>query len=269
MTGLQKTRALVLGRRPLKESDAIASVLTEEGQALELCIYGIQKSRKRSAFLWEPGTLIDIDFYTRGDAMASLKEGHVCERFSALKEGYSAITLLSYFLELSALAARCGSSPMLFLLVKGSLNELCFGKDRKPKIQEELEKLHVLIFFQIRLLSLLGLLGLEERCSECGKGLGEEARWNLPEGHFSCKTCKPEGNMEEGSMAQILALAKSKIFRKYREEAEKKGLGRNRIFLLTLWKNLNLCIENFAAKPFLSSKELEKQLRLSSSLEEK
>ena len=252
MAMLQKASGIVLQRRFLKESDALASLLTEEGRSLDFCVYGIQKSRKRSALLLEPGTLIDIDFYVNKDGPVSLKEGHVRERFGALKGAYAPLTLLSYFLELSSFASRYGSSPTLFLLVKGSLTELCLGT--------ELLNLQLLLFFQVRLLKLLGLLGPLERCSECNSPLAKEAYWNLPEAHFSCQSCaSQDSSEEERAIAWLLAQASTKRFKDYQNELEQSKEA-DTIALLKLWRNLNLCLEAFAAKSFQSSKELERQL---------
>ena len=266
MSLLQKTDAIVLGRRFLKENDALVSLLTEEGKSLDLRIYGIQKSRRRSAFLLEPGSLIHVDFYTDREGLASLKEGHVCERFTALKGAYTSMTLLSYFLELSAFAVRNGASLKLFLLLKGSLKELCFDRNweqAEMEVQREILKLQILVFFQIRVLKLLGLLGSQEKCSQCSASLRERAHWNLPETSFSCEDCIPEASTEDRLIAWIFAFGSSKIFHRYKEELEKEESGSDRILFLRLWKNLNLCIELFAAKPFYSAKELGAQLQSS------
>ena len=117
-------------------------MLTEEGHSLDLRVYGIQKSRKRSPLLLEPGTLVDINFYAKQNGLASLKEGSVRERFAAIKGAYAPLLLLSYFLELSAFAVRYGSSPSLFLLVKGSLAELCLSS------QQTASNIELLCFFR-------------------------------------------------------------------------------------------------------------------------
>lgn len=255
MPQLKKTKGIVLERHFLKEADGIARMLTVDGACLEFYAYGIRLARKRSALLIEPGTLISINYYDgHKNNIASLKEGIVKERFDIIKNDYTSIIYLSNFLELASFASRYGSLPPLFLLLRGAIEELSFCYKNINSIME------LSIFFQIRLLKMLGILGEQNRCYICDKALKLLAYWNMPEASFACENCNSNGDKSQAWMARTIAMAAKMRFKNF--SVQTKGVKENTAYL-SLWKNLNLCLEAFKGSPLRTSIVTEKQLEMS------
>ena len=281
MAVVEKTSGIVLQRRFIKEIDGVFRLLTEKGGSLEVRAYGIHSTKKRSALLIEPGCLVEIDYYKNSRGFVSLKEGYVKRRFDEIKKNYELLLLLSYLLELSAFAASYGESPGLFVLLKGSIEEFC--RSRKSAV----DSLELLVFFQVRLLKLLGLLGLQDRCSVCESPLEEKSFWNLPELHFSCSKCSTQSSQQNSHMAKIIALAGARRFHDFaesvkqinytlfqesggqedgkkensiNENSEKESTLKEKVYL-DLWKGLHSCLENFSGSLFHSWEKLEGKLR--------
>ncbi|MEQ9364300.1 MAG: DNA repair protein RecO [Leptospirales bacterium] len=219
---LQSAPGIVLNRRNAGEADAIARVLLESGQVREIRAHGVRKSRSRSNLLLEPGSLVHLTFYESEERpgvsvdsviFASLKEGHVLERYGALKDaGYDGLLILSYFLELATFGSRAGDSPELFLLLKGTLEEL--AAPRAVGLKSYRFTL-LSIFFKARVLKNLGLVGDARSCAECGGELKDLALWNLPEVFFSCDNCATGANAPDAYSARIVAAAVGMRFGKF------------------------------------------------------
>ncbi|MCR9142538.1 MAG: DNA repair protein RecO [bacterium] len=221
---LQSGPGIVLNRRNAGEADAIGRVLFESGEAREVRSHGVRKSKSRSNLLLEPGSLVHLTYYqseerpgVSADAVifASLKEGHVVERFASLKEdGYDGLLVLSYFLELANFGSRAGDSPELFLLLKGTLEELATPCEAGLKA---FRFTMLSIFFKVRVLKILGLVGDARSCAECGGELREEALWNVPEVFFSCDACASDANIPDAYSARVVAAAAGMRYGKFAE----------------------------------------------------
>ena len=162
---LATATGIVLSRRRLRESDAVARVLLESGQLLEMRLHGIQESRRRSPLIMEPLSVVEVVYYVqeRG-ALHSLKEARVLQRHEALKNRYDDLLAGSCVAELSELAARTEALPELYVLAAGALGAL----------NEGCETALLLVFFRIRLLRLLGLLGDLTAATSYEEALGLE-----------------------------------------------------------------------------------------------
>ena len=216
MPALHKVRGIVLKSYPLLETDLLGRLLTDSDNCLPIRAHGLCISRKRSPILLEPGTLVKMDYYISRTKLATLKEGHVENRFAALKSSYPSLLLLSYLLELTTYAVSHGETPNLFLLVHGSLQELCHCH------KEDLSSLELIVFFQVRLIKLMGLLGSSNQCSRCEQILSEKAQWNLPEVHFSCCACASKAEREDFIMAEVLNMVRANRFHRFKSKVEQK-----------------------------------------------
>ncbi len=270
---MQKTKGIVLRRRFMKEIDSFFYLLAESGETIEIRAYGIRTTKKRSALLMEPGAFIEVDYQTDLNGHSTLKEGHVQERFRENKMTYHSLLLLSYLLELSAFTSSYGKAPSLFVLLKGSIETL-------SKVDTvDSDHIALLIFFQSRLLKLLGILGTLDSCSLCDADLTGKSHWHIPELYFSCDNCNTKSRREDRLMAEIIAIASKVRFSIFEEimrsshsyfgnctnlknkgkifdiDYEWKGLDKGMAF--SLCKKLHLCVKNFANYSFPAFRQLE------------
>lgn len=286
---LQSAPGIVLNRRNVGEADAIGRVLFESGVTREIRSHGLRKSRSRSNLLLEPGSLVQLTYYESEERpgvsadsviFASLKEGHVVERFAPLKDsGYDGLLVLSYFLELAQFGSRAGDAPELFLLLKGTLEEL--AGPAEPAVQTFRFTL-LSIFFKVRVLKILGLVGDARSCSECGRELEDLALWNLPEVFFSCEGCAPDANPADAYAARVVAAAAGMRFSKFAEylaswrnspekmdeakgahaAGEKKDQKDLPPWVYHTEERLLLCMEHYQGGPLRAATQLREQLRL-------
>ncbi len=289
---LQSASGIVLNRRNVGEADAIAGVLFESGVTRDVRSHGVRKSRSRSNLLFEPGSLVRLTYYESEERpgvspdsriFASLKEGHVVERFGALKDsGYEGLLVLSYFLELASFGSRAGDAPELFLLLKGTLEELTnpLSPELAPLENAELKSFRftlLSIFFKVRVLKILGLVGDARSCAECGRELGELAFWNVPEVFFSCDGCAPDAGAADAYSARMVAAAASMRYSKFAEylagwrsgaQSAEAGAAREIRDGLPPWvshteERLLQCMEHYQGGPLRAATQLREQLRLS------
>lgn len=214
----------MLARRNVGEADTLGQLLFSTGLQREVRSHGLRKSKSRSGLLLEPGSLVQLTYYenekTTGEVaiVASLKEGHVIERYAALKDGgYDGLLLLSYFLELARFGAKAGESTELFLLLKGTLEalaELC--ADNAAPVRSA-RFLLLSVFFKVRVLKILGLVGDARTCAECGSELGDEAIWGVPEVFFTCDRCAVDVNRADAYAARAIAAASEMRFGRFAE----------------------------------------------------
>jgi DNA repair protein RecO len=272
---LQSATAIVLTRRKVGEADAIVRVLLESGATREIRLHGIRKSRQRSNLLLEPGSLVRLTYYEGEESpgvtgghrpFASLKEGHVVERFSRLKDaGYGGLLILSYFLELAGFGARAGEAPELFLLIKGTLEELAALQD---PVRERQRFALLAIFFKVRVLKTMGLVGDARACTECGRDLADLALWILPEVHFQCEQCAPDAGPVDARAARVIAAAGGMRFARFAGylagwpewNPDQPASADLPEWMLYVEQRLIQCMEHYQGGPLRAAVELREQL---------
>lgn len=253
MTRLSKARGIVIHRRRVRESDSIVRILTDAGQSFEFWAHGIHSSLKnRTPLLIELGSLICIDYYESTRGVLSLKEGVLENRFEELKKEYNDVTLLSYFLDLTSFIASYEASLPLFMLLSGSIDTLCHSKrksNHKSPLRHHPQTALLIIFFQIRLLKLLGLVRVETRCILCDNFLNEKAHLNLPELSFSCKDCSPESTQEHFQLAELISSGASHKFGKFAKYWTEQT---SKLDLPKTYHRLHLSLQDFRGREFSS-----------------
>ena len=251
MKEIIKTKGIVLQRYPHKEMDMIFRLLSEKGELHELFIYGIRKSKKRSHLITEPGSLVKLDFYFQKDNLSIYKEGNVENRFESIKKDYLFFLILSYFLELTNIVANYNPSISLYLLLQGSIETISLQKKEKKNT------FSLIIFFQTRLLKILGILGSLKYCSECNSILNEKATWLLPEVVFLCQSCSKKSKEEDFYFSQILQLAQSYRYDKFQNEIYTYNISNFK----KVWTYLNQALKFFFNRDFPIIQEIQKLLK--------
>ena len=213
MHALYKTQAIVLKKNIVKESDLIVQLLDIEGKKFDMRVFGVLASNKRSNLLWEAGTILSLEYYDSDlenqkatGKIATFKEGKILNNFknTKIKFDYSQLCILSFLLELSYVCSLYGNNKKLFVLLKGAINEV-------DNITDSTTILLFLIFFETRLLNILGLLGDLEHCSTCGKNITEEKEifWTKSQVEFHCKNCNSLADKNNVYMNKIITTAKN------------------------------------------------------------
>jgi DNA repair protein RecO (recombination protein O) len=145
------------------EADALITLLCESGSKAKYRLKGIKKSKNRPIIASEIGSFISVDFYLhKNTEIFNVKEVSIIERFENPKASYEGFLLITYFCEL-----------VDTILPNGDSHEKCFGLFYAALSMLNSGKFQPLIlpFFKLRLLSLLGLVSKEFRCSGCDESI--------------------------------------------------------------------------------------------------
>lgn len=192
------TLALVLHRRPYRETSLLLEVLSQEHGRLGLVARGAARPRSRLRPLLQPFQPLLLGWTGRGD-LATLTAAEEAERLPALP----AARLLSglYLNELLiVLLARMDPHPELYQSYRAALIELAISDDEQIPLRR----------FEVRLLAALGY-GLQlTHEADTGRPLVPE-RWYcyLPERGPLANTASTEGIRISGR--SLLALASGQL----------------------------------------------------------
>ncbi len=236
---------IVLRHRKDGEADIVASILLENGEVLPMRFHGIRASRTRSTIAAEPGALVQVTYYVT-NGRASAKEAVVADRFDDLKGSYREMLALSSVLEMCDGASKGEPSPALFELLQNGLLRLRAlpASARAPRAS-----LIFVIYFRVRLLELLGLLGSE--CASCGSPVKSDGEWLLPEASFLCSSCAREHRPADSHMIPVILGAANRRFPEYLGWVTDPILD-----LVDLDQRLSLCLENYFNRKLEATSQL-------------
>lgn len=242
---LKTDTVLVLARSRQGEADGIARVLAESGQSFEVRVHGIFASRNRSSLIIEPAAKVRLVYYER-DKISSAKEGQLLERYEDIKANYRLWQLAAYYLELTALAARQGPAPELYVLLDGVLQTLRGSEWERGSINT---------FYQIRILHLLGILGATDVCNQCGCELRayDTALWNFPEMHFNCPDCADATHQRDALAAALIHKAATRRYGRFHAGFMAATAEDDRKYLD---ERLHDVLTYFNGRPFISARGL-------------
>lgn len=236
---------IVLRHRKDGEADIVANVLLQNGEVLPLRFHGIRASRTRSTIAAEPGALVQVTYYTK-NGRASAKEAVVQDRFDDLKGSYGGMLALSSVLEMCDGASRGEPSPALFDLLQNALLRL---RALPAESRVGRASLIFVIYFRVRLLELLGLLGSE--CASCGATVAGDGEWLLPEASFLCAGCVREHRPSDSRMIPLVLGAVNRRLPEYLAWV-KDPL----VELVDLDQRLNMCLENYFSRKLEATAQL-------------
>lgn len=179
------TRAIVLRTWPYGESDKIVCFLTEGYGKVTGIAKGAKRSRKRFVNTLEPFSLVTLRFQERPHS--ALAFVHACDLirvFKNLTTSLEKIAHASYLTEITdALTGERDENRPLFEHLREGLTF----------IEENETLLSFLIFFELKLLRLLGYQPMLEQCRRCGKswqsGLEPSWRFSPRDGGILCVAC--------------------------------------------------------------------------------
>ncbi len=155
-----KDQAIVVRLQPLREADLIVGLFSLAGGRIDVRAIQGRKSIKRFGGILQPFTRFEAELQTRRrDRMATLISAHLIDPFIELRESLGKIALASWYCELTAELSPLGQSePLLYEL-------LAFFLDRLKSVPATLKHR---VFFELRLLDILGLRPDLKRCARSG-----------------------------------------------------------------------------------------------------
>jgi DNA repair protein RecO (recombination protein O) len=161
--GHRRTEAVVLDSLDFGESDRIISFYTLTYGKIKGIAKGARCSRKRFVGNLDPPSHISLLYFVGEKSdLVRVEEASLVDAFAGLKPDIEGTARACYLLELVSETTREGMpSAEVFRLLLGSLKMLAAGT-----IGEALDR-----FFEIRLLSLLGLMPRMDGCVICNGAL--------------------------------------------------------------------------------------------------
>ncbi|OGW75902.1 MAG: DNA repair protein RecO, partial [Omnitrophica bacterium RBG_13_46_9] len=179
---IQKTRGFVLRREDVRETSVLLTVYTRDFGKLKLISKGARSPDQRFASSYELFALDDIVFYERKKkGFFLLSQCELVSFFPEVSGSLDRICYATYFIELLDFVTQPGEkNPELYDLLLDSLEFLC--SNASPK--------RVARIFEIKMLSILGLMPRLRSCVNCDKELGgREARFSFSSGGVLCEAC--------------------------------------------------------------------------------
>lgn len=202
MGQVYKSRVVVLRRRPLGEADEIVSVLSPSRGRFDCIVRGTRKVSSSLVSAAEPFTELDAMF-AKGKGLDYLTQGKIREAHSELRAGFSRVCWAGFLCDLvCCLLPEEEPAPEEFALLRDALSLLVIGSSCRL----------VALWFELRLLKLLGYEPVLDHCVLCGERLdkprnvseklispyrlmnelyggGDEAVISLEDGGAVCQRC--------------------------------------------------------------------------------
>jgi len=179
---IQKTQGFVLRRDDIRETSILLTAYTRDFGKIKLISKGVRSPEQRFISAYEILALDDLVFYERkkGDFFL-LSQCELVNFFPKIREALDRISYASYFCEFLNAVTQAGD-------INADLYELLFNTlallstDASPK--------RVARIFEIRILSILGLMPSLKQCVGCEKEIDKEkTRFSLRLGGALCDRC--------------------------------------------------------------------------------
>jgi len=179
---IQKTRGFILRREDLRETSLILTVYTRDFGKLTLITKGVRSPDQRFVSAYELFALCDIVFYEKKrKGIFLLSQCELLQFFPKARESLERLSYATYFIDILNSVTHIGEgNPALYELLNNSLELMSSGASPK----------RVARIFEIKLLSLLGLMPGLKGCVNCEKKLaGKRTRFSLSSGGVLCEDC--------------------------------------------------------------------------------
>ena len=214
--------AIILKVQPFRNTSLIITVFTKDRGKMHCLAKGARshcskKGSKYNCYL-QPLTLNKIIYYENNrHGLHILAQCDLLDHFQPIRQDLTRLASASFLLELVDKATQLhDSNPDIFELLIEALGVLCTEKDIG----------HILLLFEIRFLSLIGLTPQVRLCARCGKKFlsrpcANEINLDLDEVKFSslyggliCKYCNDNNKfsmpISRGAIASMLHVTTDK-----------------------------------------------------------
>jgi len=173
--------ALILSTLDYGDADRLVTLFTPTRGKLTAFAAGARKSKRRFAGALEPFTLVRAQLVERRGDTFRLDSVDIQRGFYSIREDLSRIARALYVVELARELVRDREPhPELYASVVSYLEKL-EARQAGPTS---------LIAFELELLAHAGFMPRFDRCSICGKGLGDSPRFDPHHGGGVCAHCK-------------------------------------------------------------------------------
>ena len=177
-----RTEALTLKNMPLGESDLLVTLYCKDIGKLRAVAKGARKSTSKLVGHFEPLTINNISI-TKSTNLDIINQAETIEDFDHLKSNLIGMAQGVYINELlDGFAPESHSNNDLYILTHNVLKQLSsYSQSRLP-----------LMYFELHLLRLSGLMPELYHCVECREELSPEChRFSSDHGGTLCLQCKP------------------------------------------------------------------------------
>ena len=185
-----KDTGIVLSRRDSGEADNICTIYTKSAGKECFVFRGLKKSVKRPRTGSEPGTVLDMIYYSGSSGnFNTISEFDILINNSLIRSSGEKIFSLFYILELvERTTGRADSNIGIFNLLSSGIDTL----SQTSRVK------HFTVFFTIRYLLLQGVFPAALKCSWCGEPGCDKLFIEIPEFRVSCTACSDPGTSSLG-----------------------------------------------------------------------
>ncbi|MCM8790152.1 MAG: DNA repair protein RecO [Candidatus Omnitrophica bacterium] len=185
---IQKSEGILLRRQDLRETSIILTFYTKDFGKIRGIVRGVRGPRAQ----WTGGGGLelfahdDIVFYERKRAdVYTISQCDLIDYFNPIRESLEKLSYATYIIELlDSVTALSDKNAEVFNLILNSLR-LLSGQASPRRVAR---------IFEIKLLSLLGLMPNMGCCSSCGTATAGGFRFSLRHGGLLCKECLANDN---------------------------------------------------------------------------
>jgi DNA repair protein RecO (recombination protein O) len=156
----EKETGIVLSKKSSGEADNICTIFTKNSGKDRFIFKGLKKSAKRPRTASEPGSILDIIYYTgKAGSFHTISEFDILAIHNSIRKSSDKIFSLYFILELTDLTTGpADPNTKIFNLLSAGIETL--ADTMYPK--------HFAVFFTIKYLLLQGVFPDTEKCSWCG-----------------------------------------------------------------------------------------------------
>ncbi|MCX7988686.1 MAG: DNA repair protein RecO [Thermodesulfovibrio sp.] len=183
---IYSSEAIVLENKDYGEADLIVTYLTKEFGILDLFAKSPRKIRSKFGSSLEPLTYSKISFIGREDKLQKIIQSDIVYPFHKIRESYKIFLKLSEIIRwIIQFSPKKEKNPELFNLMLTVLKE----------IENSNKHENYILFFKIRILSILGYLPDIRYCGGCGKILNGDHYYL--KGFIFCSNCLSKQGIED------------------------------------------------------------------------
>ncbi|PKL19532.1 MAG: DNA repair protein RecO [Spirochaetae bacterium HGW-Spirochaetae-5] len=177
----QRETGIVLSKQSSGEADNICTIYTKHSGKDRFVFRGLKKSTKRPRTASEPGTTLDMVYYTgRGGSFSTVSEFDILTNYSSIRKSSSKIFSLYFILELvDRTTGFSDSNSRVFNLLSAGIETL--SNTEFPG--------HFSLFFAVKYLLMQGIFPDTGRCSWCGNTEPEKLVIENSSLRISCINC--------------------------------------------------------------------------------
>lgn len=264
---IKKGKGFILRKKDIGEGNIILEALLKDEEELsfskcKLKSFGILKSKKRNPIVVEIGNYISVDYYYKENSeVYNIKEINLLERFTQIKKSYENFYHFSKIIQITNLLTRFEKDlkEVYELLYFGSFFIEQYFQNSSQDVKDFIGTLGlsfwdlIILFYVVRLLHITGFVGDVGKCSSCGQGLKEKAKWQEAM-YFLCENCDLTANRNDFFYKEIIYLIlKNKFINfiyKLKESIQKQEKEGNALpFLDPLFSKINLIINDLIETP--------------------